>query len=128
MAIKAIVKLSPDVPKGQGWGVTLKDSIGNKYSLHYSKGFIEVPVDVAKQFEGNPSLIIEYPDGTTFPVTKKDVSKSEPTKPESKENKLTEKEVWDMTKSEQTELLKKFNAKKIPKLEKGRVKLILKLQ
>ena len=42
--------------------------------------------------------------------------------------KLTEKEVFDMTKSEQIELLKQLGETEIPKYEKGRVNKILELQ
>ena len=49
-------------------------------------------------------------------------------KSKTKTKKYTEKELYDMNKDEQVEILKKLKADKIPRLEKGRVELILELQ
>jgi len=41
--------------------------------------------------------------------------------------RLSEKEVWDLSKDEQTKIIKSYN-QPVPKYEKDRVELIIKLQ
>ena len=114
---KAIVKLIQGY-KGTGY-ITLSDGI-NHYTLNCSKGFIEVPSDIAKKLESDPRVIVEYPDGT---ITEKPVKASK-----KKAKKLTKTAIKDMDKKEQVDLLRELGAKNIPVLESGRIKMILKLQ
>ena len=59
------------------------------------------------------------------PVKEKEVKKVEEPKPVSK--KELEEKIFAMNKKEQVDLLKELGAESIPKLEKDRVKLIIKL-
>lgn len=115
---KAIVKLRKGF-KGSGY-ITLSDGI-NHYTLECSRGFIEVPSDVAKKLESDPRVLVEYPDGTT--------SDSSVKKPkEKKAKKLTKTAIRNMSEAEQVNLLKKLGSNIIPKKEEGRIKMILRLQ
>lgn len=114
---KAIVKLKEGYG-GSGY-ITLSEG-ANHYTLQVSRGFIELPVDVAKKLESDPRIIVEYPDGTTTEKTVKT--------PKKKAKKLTKTAIKNMDKKEQVNLLKELGAKDIPVLESGRIKLILKLQ
>ena len=114
---KAIVKLKPGY-KGSGY-ITLSEG-ANHYTLNCGKGSIELPEDVARKLESDPRVTVEYPDGTKSSISYKS--------PVNKRKKRTKTEIKNMSKKEQVTLLNDLGANKIPLLEGGRVKLILKLQ
>ena len=112
---KAIVKLKPGF-KGSGY-ITLSEG-ANHYTLNCSRGFIELPVDVANKIT-DPRVMIINPDGIVTDT---------PVKPKTKRKKLTKTAIKNLDKKEQVSLLNELGATNIPILESGRVKLILKLQ
>lgn len=126
---KAKITLSPNHVRNEGWGFSLRDKAGNSIPFNYNKGYLELDDKIAEQFEDNPDLQITYSDGSSTGAREKDVVASKAKKPKGKKpKKLTKTEIKDLDKAEQVALLKKLGSTIIPKLEGGRVKLILKLQ
>lgn len=117
---KAIVRLRKGIKIVSGY-IGLGDKIGNHYTLECSRGFIELPVDVAKRLESDPRIIVEYPDGTTSDGPAKKTK-------EKKAKKLTKTAIRNMSKAQQVNLLNKLGSNIIPKKEAGRIKMILRLQ
>lgn len=122
----AIVKLSPKHVKRKGsWGFLISDTHGNKYPMEYSRPQLKIPDNIAKDFEGDPNLIVEY-DTDVKPVDKPTpVAKPEPPKKTKVERY---KELKDLNASEQISMLKKLGAKKIPHYEDDKIKLIMELE
>ena len=121
----AIVKLKPNL-KGTGWGISVRDKLGNTYSISYARRYIELPVDAAKKLEGDSRIDIEYPGDI---VAERPIESKEETKPIVEDSKkFTKSRAMDLSKNQQIALLKKLGAKVIPRKEAGRVKLILTLQ
>jgi len=119
----AIIKISPEHVRGNGWGLCLIDKHNNKYPLGYTKGPVKVRDDIAAEFEGNPNIVIEY--GCKKKVTPKKISKPEP-KTEKKEEpkKLTADEIDKKGMNWQHKWLKNKGIKPA-RYEKGRIKQIL---
>jgi len=88
-----------------------------KHNLEHWEGKNKYIVNAAKKVLKNVVPIEK-------PVEKPKVVPVEKPKPV----KLTEKEAYDLNKDEQVKLLVKLGSKKIPRFEKQRVQLILKLQ
>lgn len=56
----AKIKLSENHIHKGGWGFILFDNKRRKHVFRYADGFLEVTDELAKDFEGNKGLIIEY--------------------------------------------------------------------
>jgi len=99
------------VKKGEDLSVGLKEQ---GYSAEQIK---DVEIRILK---GNPSLLVLE--------DKVDVEKAEKVKKDKVAYEKRRDDLMKLNKHEQTDLLKNLDAKKIPKLEADRVKLIMKLE
>lgn len=120
--MKAIIRLKEGITT-EGFGIGIQDSRGNNYSIPISRREIELPEHVAKDFEGHDLVDVIYADGKQPEVKLKPVEHAEEVP-----KILTKTEAKDLSKAQQTALLKRLGAKSIPRYERGRVSLILQLQ
>ena len=89
------------------------DITGPDKKIKYKKGDVISKEDSEVYLRGSP----EYLEGLEFRSGRYHLPK-----------KLSKKEIIDLNKEEQEALIKELGGEKIPKLEKDRVSLILKLQ
>ena len=136
--MKAIVRLKPELIGTGKSEEGLQDLKGNHYTIKCVPGFIEVPVNIAKELEADPRVTVEYPGEekpTVAPATKTtEKKKEEEPKEEMTKSEFTEEFIYSQNKAWQVDKIKELSANittekpDIPRREENRVKLILKLQ
>ena len=131
--MKVIVRLIPEcIGTGKSFE-GLQDLKGNHYQIPCAPGFIMVPIDIAKQLESDPRVTVEYPgqEVKADVIAEKPLSQSKKVKGEMTVSTFSEEFVYAQNKRWQVDKIKELSGNtnaKIPRLEGGRVKLILKLQ
>jgi len=104
------------------------DITGTDKKVKYKQGDVIKKKDAEAYLRSNP----EYLEGLEFRSGKYHLPKEKPEKKKIVEEKveeiLTKQGAYMLSKAEQVALIKELGGEKIPRLEKDRVSLILKLQ
>lgn len=108
--------------KSDGYGFNMIDNQRNVLIYYYNKPFLQVPDSIAVKFKDRVDLDIQYDD----PALNKEKVE---TVVITNKPKLTKKQLINLNKNEQIEILNNLNySGTIPKSESQRIDLILKLQ
>ena len=108
-----------------------KSKKGNQYMFHQGHPTPIKDPDDAKDFLSNPNFFKTGTLGEADKVKEKikeKVTEEKSKIPEEKVMKLTDAQIWDLSKKEQIDKIKKLGGTGFPRLEKEKVAMIHKLQ